>query len=134
MTDFHDQQDPVDIMDHFYSLDIGEMDSPDQTDRKARRDMEELSLAAFLRNIPDEGYRILMLMVEMLQELDDPSRKTASASLQFEKIRRGIPLTDSDAEALVLDQIRHLLFDKISCQEFLRRMSLIAHLSALEEE
>ena len=134
MTDFQDQQDSMDMQNHFDALDIGEMDSPDQTDRKLSRDMEELSLAAFLRNIPDEGYRILMLMVEMLQELDDPSRKTASASLQFEKIRRGIPLTDSDAEALVLDQIRHLLFDKISCQEFLRRMSLIAHLSALEEE
>ncbi|GKT09094.1 hypothetical protein [Desulforhabdus sp. TSK] len=134
MTDFHDQQDPMEMQDYFDALDIGEMDSPDQTDRKVRRDMKELSLAEFLRNIPDEGYRILMLMVEMLQELDDPSRKTASASLQFEKIRRGIPLTDSDAQALVLDQIRHLLFDKISCQEFLRRMSLIAHLSDLEEQ
>lgn len=30
MTDFHDQQDPMDMQNHFDSLDTGEMDSPDQ--------------------------------------------------------------------------------------------------------
>ena len=80
--------------------------------------------------------QVFVLMNRMLDTLERednaPSQNNKTASILREKVLRGMQISDTELDNVVLTEAFRLMFGKITTKEFLRRMLTVSDVTDLD--